>query len=169
MKERIILIADNIRSAHNVGSFFRTAEGFSTGVILIGYTPRPKGLSDDDRLPYVQERAHKQIAKTALGAENTVNWMYFKTFQQAVRYLKNNGYKIYAIEQHKTAKSIQSLNIYKNKVALVVGSEIEGLSAEDIDSCEKIYEIPMSGKKESFNVSIAAGIALYLATTTKQD
>jgi len=164
MTRKITLIASNVRSSHNVGAFFRTADGFSADLVLTGLTPRPKGMHGDDRLPHIQEKAHKQIAKTALGAEKTVNWKYYKSLEEAIFTLKKNAYEIFAIEQDETAHNIAELTKSKSaKLALLVGSEIEGLSTFEISLCDKIFEIPMSGVKESYNVSIAAAISLYVA------
>lgn len=161
--QNICLVAIDIRSSHNIGSMFRTADGFSAGIVLTGICPRPLGESGDDRLPHIANKAHATIHKTALGAEETVNWRYFSNTYEAISSLKNEGYLIAAIEQNKSSKLLQKLTT-KRPIALLLGSEVEGLSKEILDLCDEIYEIPMTGAKESFNVSIAAGIALYQAT-----
>jgi len=153
------LVAVDIRSAHNVGAFFRTCDGFGAELVLIGATPRPKHISDD-RLPHVAKKAHEAVAKTALGAENTVQWHYYKTLEDAVKELKRKSYKVFAIEQTAKSLPIKSL-LLKQNTAIVVGREVDGLTKEEVDLCDGAFEIPMSGSKESFNVSIAAGIALY--------
>jgi 23S rRNA (guanosine2251-2'-O)-methyltransferase len=158
----IIVIAHNIRSTHNVGAIFRTAEGFGISkIILSGYTPYPL-LVKDGRLPHIAEKLTKQISKTALGAETIVPFEYAE--YPPLDELKSEGYRIVALEQDKT--SIQ-LSEYKapSKVALLLGEEVEGINSELLSQCEDIIEIPMVGKKESFNVSVATGIALYALTT----
>ena len=159
---RICIVAVDIRSVHNVGSLLRTADGFNAEVILCGISPRPKKLENEDRLPHVIEKAHTAISKTALGAENTVKTSYFKTASGAIDYLKDESYKVYALEQSNKSKSILELNPVGN-TAILVGPEVEGVSDKIINMCDGIYEIPMNGEKESFNVSVAAGIALYQA------
>lgn len=159
----ICLVAIDIRSAHNVGSFFRSADGFGADVILVGITPRPKGDLQDDRLPHIQDKTNGNIAKTALGAEKKVNWKYFSNYKEALRALKNEGYKLYAIEQDKSSENLNNLT-HNDKIALIVGPELEGLPKDILKLCDKIYEIPMVGSKESYNVAVTAGIALYRAT-----
>jgi 23S rRNA (guanosine2251-2'-O)-methyltransferase len=156
----ICLIAVDIRSTYNVGSLFRTADGFSAEIILVGITPRPLGGKKDDRLPHIAKKAHEAIRKTALGAEINVRWRYFSSFLDALRTVKNEGYYVAAIEQHESSKPVNEL-VSSAPVAVVVGPEVEGLSKEIIALCDSVYEIPMTGSKESFNVSVAAGIALY--------
>jgi 23S rRNA (guanosine2251-2'-O)-methyltransferase len=160
--KKICLVAVDIRSSHNVGSLFRTADGFSADIILTGICPRPIGDMNDDRLPHVAQKAHKDISKTSLGAESKVSWKYYTTSAEALRQLKNEGYKIVAIEQHPNAVSIEQMH-FSTPVALVMGAEVEGLPNSVLDLCDEVYEIPMYGSKESFNVSVAAGIALYQA------
>jgi 23S rRNA (guanosine2251-2'-O)-methyltransferase len=162
MNNKICLIAVDIRSAHNIGSLFRTADGFSADVVLTGICPRPEGDENDDRLPHIVKKAHEAINKTALGAETTVDWRYYITFLDAYHNMKKKGYVFIAIEQHKKSKPLNNLKITK-PTALILGTEVKGLSAEIIDMCDEIYEIPMTGKKESFNVAVSAGIALYQA------
>jgi tRNA G18 (ribose-2'-O)-methylase SpoU len=156
----ICLIAHNLRSTHNVGSLLRTAEGLGiTKVYLTGYTPYP--LSDNDgRLPHLALKIHKAIQKTALGAEETVAWEFSDSVEQVVDTLKNKGYTVAALEQ--TNQSIP-LPEFKppEKVALLVGREVEGVEAEVLQLCDLALEIPMFGKKESFNVVQAAAMALY--------
>lgn len=159
----ICLVAVDVRSTYNVGSLFRTADGFSASVILVGITPRPLGGSNDDRLPYVQQRAHSSIAKTSLGAEIIVNWKYFITLADAIDWLKVQGYQIAAIEQTPKSKNIINLP-RENKLALILGRERSGLTEEELSLTDDVYEIPMSGSKESFNVAVAAGIVLYQAS-----
>lgn len=154
----IIIIAHNIRSTHNVGSIFRTADGFHVSkIILSGYTPYPK-VENDTRLPHIAHKLHAQIHKTALGAETMVPFEY----QSApnIHALKKAGYRIVGLEQtpHSTLLTNYSA---PDKIALILGEEVKGIPPELLKQCDDIVEIPMSGKKESFNVSVAVGIALY--------
>lgn len=154
----IIVIAHNIRSTHNVGAIFRTAEGFGISKILLtGYTPYPS-IPHDPRLPHISERLTAQIHKTALGAEAMVPFEYMELPPLVT--LKDAGYRIVGLEQ--ADRSI-SLNDYKTpeKVVLLIGEEVHGIEDALLEHCEDIIEIPMVGKKESFNVSVATGIALY--------
>lgn len=154
----IIVIAHNIRSTHNVGSIFRTAEGFGVSrIILSGYTPYPQVI-DDTRLPHLSRKITEQIHKTALGAEELVSFEY-QPFVDLVD-LKSQDYRIVGLEQ---ADRSVSLGDYTppHKVALLLGEEVEGIPSELLEQCEDIIEIPMHGQKESFNVSVAAGIAIY--------
>jgi 23S rRNA (guanosine2251-2'-O)-methyltransferase len=154
----IILIAHNIRSTHNVGAFFRTADGFGVSkIIFSGYTPYPT-LEDDTRLPHFADRLTRQIHKTALGAETTVPFERYD--EPPLNALKKDGYRIVGLEQDK--RSIM-LNDYTSpgKVALLLGNEIDGIYPELRAQCDDLIEIPMHGHKESFNVSVATGVALY--------
>ena len=154
----IIIIAHNIRSTHNVGAIFRTAEGVGINkIILSGYTPYPK-LPTDTRLPHISNKLTSQIHKTALGAEEIVPFEYVELINLSE--LRALGYRIVGLEQ--ADRSI-SLPIYKPeaKTALILGEEVNGIPPELLDQCDDIIEIPMVGKKESFNVSVAAGIAMY--------
>ena len=158
----IIVIAHNIRSTHNVGAIFRTAEGFGISkIILSGYTPYPQ-TNSDTRLPHIAEKLTKQISKTALGAEAIVPFEYLEL--PPLDELKTDGYTVIALEQ---AENSIALAHYSppQKVALLLGEEVEGITQELLAQCEAIIEIPMVGKKESFNVSVATGIALYALTT----
>jgi 23S rRNA (guanosine2251-2'-O)-methyltransferase len=151
-QNELILILPDIRSAENVGAIFRTADGAGVNKIYIsGYTPCPI-----DRFG----RARKDIAKAALGAETFVPWEYSKSTISLVTKLKKEGYKIVGLEQDK-----KSINFKKfktpNKCALVVGNEVLGLDKKIKNACDALIEIPMHGKKESLNVSVATGIALY--------
>lgn len=154
----IIVIAHNIRSTHNVGAIFRTSEGFGvTKIILSGYTPYPT-VSDDPRLPHISRKLTDQIHKTALGAEALVPFEHQETPDLAA--LKTQGYIIVGLEQD--VRSIM-LPDYRSpeKIALLLGEEVEGITNDLRDFCDDLIEIPMTGKKESFNVSVATGIALY--------
>lgn len=157
----IIVIAHNIRSTHNIGSIFRTAEGFGVArIILSGYSPYPT-LPGDRRLPHIRERLTAQIHKTALGAENIVPFEY-KELLDLVE-LKEDGYRIAALEQDKNSIRLDDYTA-PSKLALVIGEEVNGIGPDLLKQCEDIIEIPMYGKKESFNVSVATGIALYSLT-----
>jgi tRNA G18 (ribose-2'-O)-methylase SpoU len=166
-KCRICVVAVDVRSAHNVGSFFRTCDGFGAELYLVGITPHPR-LSTDVRLPHVAKKAEEAIAKTALGAEKTVTWRYASTFQECVDELRSDGFTVCALEQHETSKSLEDMSISQD-TALVVGREVEGLYAHEIAACDEVYEIPMIGKKESFNVAVSVGIGLYQATNSSQN
>lgn len=158
----IIVIVHNIRSTHNVGSIFRTCEGFGVSkIILSGYSPYPK-LKNDSRLPHLSEKLTAQIHKTALGAENMVKFEHQDTLDLGS--LKMEGYRIVGLEQNE--QSI-ALSKYKApaKIALILGEEVHGINDDLVEQCDDLLEIPMVGKKESFNVSVAAGIALYDLTT----
>lgn len=161
--KQITLVLDNIRSAHNVGSMLRTVDGLGIKkVILCGITPYPRGSKHDSRLPHVANKAHTMIAKTALGAENTVSWRYHDTTQQALRELSKTHH-IVCLEQ--TNDSI-ALDTFSNnpdieKIALVVGTEVTGIDESVLALADTIIDIPMKGTKESFNVSVAAAIAMY--------
>ncbi len=152
MKNQVVLILDNIRSNHNVGSIFRTADGAGVGKIyLCGTTPSPL-----DRFG----RVVGEIAKTALGAEHSIEWEYVKTTGSVVRKLKKEGYKIIAIEQSKNSVDYKKVKVGE-KSAIIVGNEVEGISKSVLKLCDTVAEIPMQGKKESLNVSVATGIALF--------
>lgn len=161
----ITLLVHNIRSTHNVGSIFRTAEGFGVKeIILSGYTPYPKLPNNDPRLPYISEKLTNQIHKTALGAEQMVPFRYIESIE---KWLETNrdaetGNKIPVIALEQSADSIM-LNNYKapEKFALLLGEEVNGIAPEILKQCDNIVEIPMFGQKESFNVSVACGVALY--------
>lgn len=157
----ITLLLHNIRSIHNVGSIFRTADGFGVKkIVLTGYTPYPAHDSDT-RLPHVAERITKQLNKTALGATASVP---FEQYDNPLTWLDSNTLPLVALEQ---SASSSMLNSYEapNTFVLVLGEEVEGISEDLLRRCDDIVEIPMVGIKESFNVSVAAGIALYALTT----
>jgi 23S rRNA (guanosine2251-2'-O)-methyltransferase len=159
----LILIVHNVRSAHNVGSMLRTAEGLGLKqVYLTGYTPYPES-PDDTRLPHIRAKVSRAIHKTALGAEHAINWAYIPDLQSCLNELRASGFQIIALEQ--TPKAIK-LSEFKGaaKKALVVGNEITGLQANDLKKIDVHVQIPMRGKKESYNVAVAAAIALYHLT-----
>lgn len=144
----IVVVLDNIRSMHNVGSVFRTADAFLIEAIyLCGYTPQPP---------------HRDIHKTALGATETVHWRYYATTSEAVEELRNQGYEVFAVEQ--VTDSIPLNQLYQEpneKIALIFGNEVNGVDAAVLPMCKGSIEIPQFGMKHSLNVSIAAGIVLW--------
>ncbi len=150
----VIALLENIRSAYNVGSVFRTADAFLLQAIYItGYTAKPP---------------HKEISKTALGAQDTVEWKYFGNTKTAIEELRQNGYKIFAVEQVADSISLEKfseLNI--NKTVFVFGNEVSGVEQETISSCDGCIEIPQFGMKHSLNISVAAGIVLWEAIKVK--
>lgn len=159
MKE-IVVIAHNLRSSHNVGSLLRTADGLGVEcVYLTGYTPYP--VSDDDlRLPHLAQKIHRQIAKTALGAESSSLWRHHDNLEVLIDELKKKGYQICGLEQHRSAISLPEFKP-QEKVALIIGREVEGLEPDVIEKCDRLLEIPMLGQKESYNAVQAAAMALY--------
>jgi len=158
---RLTLVLHNIRSTHNVGSIFRSAEGFGVSkIILSGYTPYPL-IKNDTRLPHIAEKLHKQIQKTALGAEAMVPFEYIGS--DVILYLNQQtekGQRIVGLEQDKRSVPISEYTPTSD-IVLLLGEEVEGISPELRNLCDDLIEIPMVGKKESFNVSVATGIALY--------
>ncbi|HSW81596.1 MAG TPA: TrmH family RNA methyltransferase [Candidatus Saccharimonas sp.] len=156
----ILIIAHNIRSAYNVGSILRSADGFGVErVIFTGYTPYP-AQADDTRLPHIHQKLTRQIHKTALGAEATVANSYVEDPAHAIRELKAQDVTIMALEQAPNAVLLQKVQAPQN-VALLLGEEVHGIDLHLLKMCDVIAEIPMRGQKESFNVSVATGIALY--------
>jgi len=155
----VIVILHNIRSLHNVGSIFRTADAAGVEKIyLCGITPAPFDIFGKPRQP---------LTKVSLGAEKYVAWEKIKSTTQLIGNLKKSGYKIFAIEQNK--KSIPYYKIHRHyfiqrsldKIVIVVGNEIKGLPASILKRSDKILEIPMRGKKESLNVSVAFSIVIF--------
>ncbi len=145
------VIAHNIRSLYNVGSIFRTADAFGVSKIyLTGYTGHP-GLG---------QKHSQAIGKTALGAEKWVSWEYSKSVFAVLRRLKNQKVKIIALENNTQSKNISGVNI-RGPFALVLGEETKGVPKALLKACDAVVEIPMQGKKESLNVSVAFGIAAY--------
>ncbi|MDB5164072.1 MAG: hypothetical protein JWS12_690 [Candidatus Saccharibacteria bacterium] len=160
MIREIVLIAHNLRSTHNVGSLLRTAEGLGIQkVYLTGYTPYPL-TQNDTRMPHLAAKLAKQINKTALGAETSLQWEHVDDVISVVSLLKANGFEIIGLEQVNQAISLPDYTPTE-KVAVLVGREVEGLEPEVVEACNKIVEIPMFGQKESFNVVQAAAMALY--------
>jgi len=144
----VVLLLENIRSMHNVGSVFRTADAFLTEAIyLCGYTPQPP---------------HRDIHKTALGATETVAWKYVEKTVDALTYLKAAGYRILAVEQVSGSVPLQRFTLAAGeKIVLVFGNEVQGVSEEVLKHCDGCIEIPQFGMKHSLNVSVAAGMVLW--------
>lgn len=147
-KTPVIAVLDNIRSMHNVGSVFRTADAFLIeGICLCGYTPQPP---------------HRDIHKTALGATETVDWIHSPTTMEAVQQLKERGYKIFAVEQAEGSISLEKFILQQDeKIAVVFGNEVEGVNSEVLKICDGCIEIPQLGMKHSLNISVAAGIVFW--------
>lgn len=152
----MVVILDNIRSLHNVGSIFRTADGAGVEKLyLCGITPGPLNRFKE---------VVPEIAKTALGAENTVAWEKADDTLGVIKQLKKRGYKIVAIEQDAKAVPYYQMKVStfeRSKVALVLGEEVKGLSSAILKKCDTIVEIPMRGTKESLNVSVAFGVVAF--------
>lgn len=162
----IILVLHNIRSCHNVGSLLRSADGFGVKTVYFsGITPYPK-IHDDPRLPHLKSKISKQISKTALGAEKTLEILVFEDLSEVTKKLKSEGFTIAAIEQSTTSVRLPDFSP-PDKLALVLGNEIDGLPKQEIELCDVCLEIPMHGNKESFNVSVAGAVALYQITTPR--
>ena len=143
----IIVVLENIRSAYNVGSVFRTSDAFLIEAIyIIGYSAKPP---------------HKEIKKTALGAEETVAWRYFKTSIEAITELKATGYNVYAVEQAEGSTHLQQMNYAGDRIAIVFGNEVTGVEQDTILACDGCIEIPQMGMKHSLNVATAAGVVLW--------
>lgn len=150
--QSIILILDDVRSAENVGAIFRTADAIGVSqIILGGITP---GVTDRFGRP------NPKIAKTALGAEKTISHQSIKGLIPYIQELKNNGYSVIALEQTPTAIDYKKYEP-REKTVLIVGNEVNGVSKDILELTDTIIHIPMRGKKESLNVSVATGIALF--------
>ncbi|MCL2444758.1 TrmH family RNA methyltransferase [Candidatus Saccharibacteria bacterium] len=159
-----ILIAHNIRSTHNIGSIFRTADGFGvTEIIFSGYSPYPELLQNDPRLPHIRRKLTTQISKTALGAENTVPFSHSPDISQTIKTLKSQKIPTLALEQSPTSINLSDF-APSNSFALILGEEVNGIPLEILKLADHTLEIPMLGSKNSFNVSVATGIALYHLT-----
>jgi len=156
----IIVIAHNLRSCHNVGSLLRTAEGLGIQkVILSGYTPHPTH-ANDQRLPHESAKTTAAIHKTALGAETMVSWDYHKNILPVIAKLQKGGWRVAALEQAEDSVMLNEFHA-PEKIVIILGREVEGLEPELLAACDTTLEIPMFGKKESFNVVQAAAIAMY--------
>lgn len=147
-KTPIIIVLDNVRSLSNVGAFFRTADAFRIGeLFLCGITACPP---------------HREIHKTALGADETVKWRYFATTEEACQTLINEGYRVFAVEQVEDSTMLQDFRFEAN-TAYILGNEVEGVSEEALPYCERAIELPQEGTKHSINVSVCAGIIMWEA------
>jgi tRNA G18 (ribose-2'-O)-methylase SpoU len=144
----LVVVLDNVRSLHNVGSVFRTSDAFRiAAVYLCGITACPP---------------HAEIHKTALGAEDTVGWLYFERTADALAKLKGDGFVLCAVEQAEGSVELGELPVEKGKsYALVFGNEVKGVAQEVVDACDLCIEIPQQGVKHSLNVSVSAGIVLW--------
>jgi tRNA G18 (ribose-2'-O)-methylase SpoU len=146
-KTPIIIVLDNVRSLHNVGSVFRTSDAFLIEAIyLCGITATPP---------------HVEIHKTALGAENTVEWLYFEHTLDAVLHLKQKKYRILAVEQAENSIPIHQFRLENQRYAVIFGNEVKGIDQAIMDHCDACFEIPQFGTKHSLNVSVAAGIVIW--------
>ena len=147
-KTPIIVVLENIRSAYNVGSVFRTSDAFLVEAIyIVGYTSQPP---------------HKEIKKTALGAEETVLWKHFDTSAEAIAGLRENGYNIYAVEQAEGSFKLNSIGFDRDeKIAIIFGNEKAGVEQSTIALCDGCIEIPQLGMKHSLNIATAAGVVLW--------
>ncbi|MBQ3468213.1 TrmH family RNA methyltransferase [Candidatus Saccharibacteria bacterium] len=169
----IILVLHNIRSIYNVGAILRTAEGFGVArVVCSGYTPwfRKPGT-----LPHLSAKLEHQISKTALGAEKLVEVSFSEDITSEMRRLKGEGWQILGLENNLSAPTILLNNreallaAISERIVLVLGEEVSGIPEELQKEIDQFIEIPMKGQKESFNVSIATGVALFALTTLKND
>ena len=144
----LVLVLDNIRSMNNIGSMFRTADGFGVeSIALCGITAQPP---------------HRDIHKTALGAEDAVIWQYYNHTVDACKHLQSEGYKLIAVEQVEGSIALQNYHWNKqDKIALIVGNETDGVDQAVLDLCDACIEIPQFGTKHSFNVSVCTGIVLW--------
>ena len=166
---KTIVVVHNIRSLYNVGAILRTAEGFGVQkVIMSGYTPC---ADNPTYLPHIRERIKESLHKTALGAEESVEWSYYKETLDAVKALQDEGYTVYAVEQAHDSLSLEEvaeqISDFKfqisnlPKIAVVLGHEVFGVQQEVVDHCTQCIEIPQYGTKHSMNVSVTAGIVMY--------
>ena len=143
----VVAVLENIRSAYNIGSVFRTADAFLLeGIYICGYSAFPP---------------HKEIKKTALGAEETVHWKHFKNIKEAIDELKMEGYKIFAVEQAAGSIKLNQFTGAVEKLAVVFGNEVTGVEQSTIEMADGCIEIPQMGMKHSLNISVAAGIVLW--------
>ena len=155
-----MVIAHDIRSSHNVGALLRTAEGLGVRhVYFTGYTPYPV-MEQDERLPHLAQKIHKQIQKTALGAEISQAWSREMNVFTLIAQLKNDGFTVVALEQALDSVKLPDFHA-PDKVAVLIGREVEGIEQTLLDACDQTIEIPMFGRKESFNVVEATTMFLY--------
>ncbi len=162
MNRKVVLIAHDIRSTHNIGSLLRTAECLGVERVYIsGYSPYPS-VPNDERLPHIHQKLTAQIHKTALGAESLVSWERQPDLPVLIQKLRSNGYTVAALEQTPDSTDISSW-IPPDKIAILLGREVEGVEDALLKLCDYTVEIPLFGQKESLNVVQAAAIALYQA------
>ena len=166
----IVLVLDNIRSTYNVGAILRTAEGFGVSkVVLSGYTPR---VDDARLLPHLREKLNHEIHKTALGAEEMLEIYSSDEITTDLKEYKENGYQIIGLENNIDDDRLICIDSPKlreklgQKIVLILGEEVNGINNSLYEIIDLFLEIPMKGKKESFNVSVAAGIALAFLSLT---
>lgn len=147
-KTPVVVVLDNVRSALNVGSSFRTSDAFALeGIYLCGITAQPP---------------HREILKTAIGATESVDWQYFENTIDAIESLKKNGYEVYAIEQAEGSIALQDFKVNSNnKYALVFGNEVEGVSDEVMSIVDGAIEVPQFGTKHSLNISVCVGVVVW--------
>ncbi len=147
-KTPLVVVLDNVRSLHNVGSVFRTSDAYLVeAVCLCGITSTPP---------------HAEIHKSALGAENSVDWVYFEDTLEAIKELKTKGFEVLAIEQAEGSTMLNQLEINPSgKYAVVLGNEVKGVQQAVVDACDGCIEIPQYGTKHSLNVSVTAGIIIW--------
>lgn len=157
----IIIVAHNIRSSHNIGSIFRTAEGLGVNKLIIsGYSPYPI-LKNDPRMPHIAKKVDNKIAKTALKTVEYLKWSSSRLdIKELIKRYKTKGYLIVGLEQSASSIKITKF-IPTKKTLLIIGNEVEGIEQEVIDLCDQIIEIPMLGSKESFNVVQAMAMAVF--------
>ena len=156
----LVVVAHNIRSAHNVGSILRTCECLGVSeVVLTGYTPYPR-LPGDTRLPHITDKLSRKISKTSLGAENHIRYTFHKDIHSYITRSRNNGFTILALEQSQSSTNLANFSL-KNDSVLILGNEVDGIDEEVLKDCHQTLEIQMKGHKESLNVSVATGIAIY--------
>ena len=142
-----VIILDNVRSALNVGSVFRTADAFNTSkIILCGITSTPP---------------HKEISKTALGASESVEWEYFEKTEDAIKQLRIQGYQIFAVEQATSSCMLTEFKVADKPFAIIFGHEMDGVQQAVIDCCDGCIEIPQSGTKHSINISVCVGVVCW--------
>ncbi len=155
--KKLIIILYNIRSTYNVGAILRTCDCLGFGeAVFAGYTP-----FIDKGLPHEQEKLRKQIHKTALGAEETIKFHRCADIFEEIESLKKAGYSVCALEQGEKSLNLAEPQDFDKDIALILGEEVHGIPKEILDQCDNLLEIPMCGSKESFNVSVATGIALW--------
>ncbi len=149
-KTPVWIILENLRSAHNVGSFFRTADAFGcAGISLCGYCAKPP---------------HKQLDKVALGATESVTWEAYETAADAIVAARAKGFIVYAVEQAHEALSLEDVPCPPTGIALVFGNEVDGVEQATVDACDAALEVPQFGMKHSLNVSVCGGAVLWEVT-----